>query len=329
MTTLEFLWWNVQDFAHFDISQATSTRWPKSRKEYLEKLRRVEAVLGLLVDNRPPKLLALAEITEQAAHDLRDRLFPGYRVFSIASLYEQADFHIALIYDPATGFEDEGFLKVSNVPGSTRPMAFINYRFGLHLIRFYVCHWTARFAEPSEKWRQLTAQHLNNQSYEFLRSSEQAAEIRHVMIVGDLNEEPFGMVEGWLYAHRDRAASRRREHYSDKSIRRVHLYNCAWRLLGEHLAHPQTHGEREMAGSYYWRDEKTWHSFDHVIVSGSLLSEEPPYIDEANLRVASWPGVLPNEFLGTDGLPHKFEWRQGSPIGLSDHLPICGRIILE
>lgn len=327
MSVLNFVWWNVQDFAHFDISQATYERWPKSKSEYLEKRRRVETVLGSLSANNRPQLLALAEITEQAANDLRDKLFPEYRVFSLASLYDRPDFNIALIYDPAIGFEEEDFLKVSNVPGSTRPMALLHYRFGQHVIRFYACHWTARFAELSEKWRQLTAQQLNSDSYEFLHSSE-TREIRHVMILGDLNEEPYGILEGWLYAHRDRATSRRPRHYTDAHIKRVHLYNCAWRLLGERLAHPETTGDAVVAGSYYWRDAKTWHTFDQVIVSGSLLSYEPPYFDESNLRLASWASVLPKEFLASGSLPHRFEWKGGSSIGLSDHLPICGRIIL-
>jgi hypothetical protein len=329
INVLDFLWWNVQDFAHFDIGQATYERWPDSAREYFEKRRRIETVLQLLTATTRPQLFAFAEITEYAARDLRDRLFPDYKVFSLASLYDRPDFHIALIYDPAAGFGGEDFLKVSNVPGSTRPMAVLNHRYGRHVIRFYVCHWTARFAEPSDKWRQLTAQHLNGASYEFLRSSDEPEEIRHVMILGDLNEEPYGTVETWLYAHRDRAASRRVEHYTDKSIRRLHLYNCSWRLLGEHIPHPQRGREREMAGSYYWRDTRTWHTFDQVIVSGSLLTDEPPYLDEVNLRVASGLGVLPNEFLADDGLPDKFEWKNGHPTGLSDHLPICGRIILK
>ena len=94
------------------------------------------------------------------------------------------------------------------------------------------------------------------------------------------------------------------------------------------LAHPATEPGREVAGTYYWREGRTWHTFDHVLVSGGLLGEKPPYLDERAIRVACTLVEYPEAFLGRDGLPHKFEWNDGSPVGLSDHLPVVGRIVL-
>jgi Endonuclease/Exonuclease/phosphatase family len=327
--SLDFLWWNLESFAHFDIARSSYERWPGSKAEYEEKSRRVETVLERVRALNSLKLIAFGEITEQAACDLRNKLFPTYRVFSLGGLYATSDFHVAVLYSDNAGFYGEDFLQGSNVPNTTRPMAIIHLRSGRSVIRFYVCHWTARFSVHGEKWRMLTAQQLNNHAYDFLRADEQNNEDRHIVIMGDFNEEPFGNLETWLYAHRDRAASRRQRHYSDEAMKRVHLYNCAWRLLGEHLAHPQNPEERELAGSYYWRDSKTWHTYDQVIVSGSLLSGTPPYFDEGTLRVASTTGVLPNEFLAADKLPQRFNWNEGNPIGMSDHLPIVGRLVLR
>lgn len=101
---LNFLWWNLQDLAHFDVTRTASPRWPKSREEYYEKRRRIEVALQFLSANDKPALLAFAEVTERAAHDLRDRLFPGYNVYSLANLGGKTNSHIALIYDSTAGW---------------------------------------------------------------------------------------------------------------------------------------------------------------------------------------------------------------------------------
>lgn len=326
---LYFMWWNVQDFAHFDFSQSHYDRWPKLPQEYEEKCRRVDRVLQAINRKNLPALLGLAEITSKAAHDLRDRLYPTYKVFTLGDFFDKPDFHLAIIYDPDSGIGEEDFLIASNLPNTTRPMLVINHRNGRHVIRFYLCHWTARFSEASRKWRYLSAGYLNNEAYKFLHPSNEAGETRHVIILGDLNEEPYGQLEEWLYAYRHRAPSRYREHPTDKAIKRVRLYNCTWRLMGEHYPHPIPAGEREMAGSYYWREERSWHTFDQIIVSGSLLTSSPPYIDEKALEIVSRADVLPDDFLGDDKMPQKFHQDGGRFNGLSDHLPLCGRIIVS
>jgi hypothetical protein len=254
-------------------------RWPDLEEAYLEKRRRVESVLERISREQKPHLLAFAEITDQAAHNIRDKLFPDYRVHSLPGLYVKPDFHLAILYDKKAGFVDEDFLAVSNIPNTSRPMAILGFYFSGHRIRFFTCHWTARFSDKSDKWRELTAHALNMSAYDFLHPNESLSEERHVVILGDLNEEPFGKdLENWLYTSRDRGRSKDREHYTDAAVKRVRLYNCSWRLLGERFPHPYPDEGREATGSYYWRDEKTWHTFDQVIVTGSLLTTGPPHV---------------------------------------------------
>jgi hypothetical protein len=325
---LHFLWWNVQDFAHFEPDRAANQRWPSSPEAFLEKRQRVEHVLRQVSQRQLPHLLAFAEITDRALHDVRDALFPDYNVHALGSLYAAPDFHLGLLYDPALGFADEDFLAVANLPDTARPMAILDYCSEGNHIRFYACHWTARFTPQSEKWRSLSARTLGIEVYRFLHPDRPVDEKRHVVILGDLNEEPFGILEEWLYASRDRRRSRERAHYTDTPIHRIRLYNCSWRLLGERFPHPSPPEERETAGTYYWRDERTWHTSDQVIVSGTLLSTSPPFLDEHSLRVACDRDELPGHLLGADGLPCKFDWTHGNPRGLSDHLPLCGSIVL-
>lgn len=329
INSLNFIWWNAYNFAHFDIKRAGKPRWPASPAEFDEKLRRVEMVLTAVNQDTPLQLIALAEVTDEAAIAIRDRLFPGFKVFSVDSLiHETSDFHVAIIYNPSVGFGEEDILIPSNIPRTTRPMATVAFRAATHLIRFYACHWTARFDENSARSRIMSAAYLNEQIYDFLHPAV-AQGARHVVILGDLNEEPYGNpIDNHIFSHRDRAYSKR-EHYSDRDIKRARLYNCAWRLLGEHNAHPIRNNEREMAGSYYREDDKTWHTFDQVIVSGSLLGNLPPYLDESSLKIVSSSNMFPDSLLDDDKLPYKFVWNNGNPKGVSDHLPIFGRLILS
>jgi hypothetical protein len=144
--------------------------------------------------------------------------------------------------------------------------------------------------------------------------------------MGDLNEEPYGRNLECLYAHRHRAKSIGKPHWADNDVKRSHLYNTSWRLLGERYAHPEPLSRpRELvgsAGTYYWEAKRSWAHLDHFIVSGSLLGATPPYFDENEAAIVSL-----SEFL-TNGLPLKFTEDSGKFRGLSDHLPIYGRIIL-
>ena len=325
--TVDFLWWNLQNFAHFDVRKVDDPRWPKSTPEYEEKLRRIERVVTNLSTKRLPDLLAFAEITEEAANGLRGRFCPSYKVYSIA-LSDKLDLNIALIYNPTIGFGEEELLTFSNVPGSTRPMAILNFRSGRNLIRFYVGHWTARFSEGSDQWRQRSAFALSDAVYGFLFPDVLVREARHVVVLGDFNEEPYGLLEESLFAHRDRARAKYPLHYTDKSIKRAHLYNCAWKLLGEQSFHPLPSLGRSVAGSYYWREKKAWRTFDQILVSGSLLTSEVPFLDESSIQLVSSRDILPDNFLATDGLPQAFEWNHGTPSGISDHLPLFGRLII-
>jgi hypothetical protein len=319
---IRFLWWNLQSFAHFDESRRGETRWPDSQEVYRAKLEHVSRALRELFAEDPPELLAFAEITNRAVCDLRDSLLPKYQVFSL-DLLPRAALQVAFVYDSSTSFEVKSPFVVERVPRGTRPMAVIDHHSPGHCIRIFACHWTARFQESSKKVRSDLARDLNSEVYRFIYGETFQREARHVVILGDLNEEPFGMLEERIYASRDRSTARRRMHYSDREVERVRLYNCAWRFLGEREPHSGIIGE-EAAGTLYWEQKKSWHTFDHVIVTGSLLAETVPYLDEAHLRVASSSLIL-----GEEGRPQKFRWNNGNPVGVSDHLPILGKIILE
>lgn len=328
---LRFVWWNAQDCAHYDPRCARRKRWPDVPGAWNAKRERVEAVLKGLNGAIPPQLLAFAEMTDAAAHELQERLYPGYRVHLVGSLRED-DLRVAVLYDPAAGFDvaTEDFLLVKDTPESTREMPFLEHFSDGNRIRFVACHWTAPVAGTGRKWRRFAAQEVATMAYDFLRPATPSGERKHLVVFGDLNAEPFDeeTLEESLNSSRahDRA---RRHHPRDAPVRRVRLYNCSWRLLGEGFAHPHSPNHREAAGTYYSRKRRTWHTLDQVVVSRTLLTRTPPFLDEWDLRVVCGRDEFPDDLLGADGFPMKFAWNNGKPGGVSDHLPISGSIVLS
>ena len=67
---LSFVWWNLHNFAHFDIAKISHERWPKSQKDYDAKRDRILEALREVFGKRNPHLLAFCEITREAAQDL-------------------------------------------------------------------------------------------------------------------------------------------------------------------------------------------------------------------------------------------------------------------
>ena len=269
---LRFAWWNVHDFAHFDPNRAGSPRWPSSRAEYDAKCARVDAALRHLVAHHPPDVLGLCEITERAADELRGRLFPDYRL-----IYPQADtgpLRVAVL--ARRGLTPLLPLWAEVTPRTTREMPVVNFRRANNSIQFIFCHWTA-FGDHSPLYRERAAEAVAERAYTLLHGTGTRKTAAHVVVVGDLNEEPFGdLFRDRLAASRDREPSIRPLHAADHDTRRVRLYNPTWRLLGERYPHNSPLGTGHHAGTYYNGTDRAWHTYDQVLVSGSLLGSTPP-----------------------------------------------------
>ncbi len=145
------------------------------------------------------------------------------------------------------------------------------------------------------------------------------------MILGDLNEEPFGVPQSHLHALRSRAQTLAPLVYQDRDVERVRLYNCAWRLLGERRPHGVEIAPEaiDAAGTCWDSNDRRWATFDQIIVSGGLLGSVAPRLDETSVAVVALRAFAPDL-----GVPQKFAARGDTFTGVSDHLPICGRIVL-
>jgi endonuclease/exonuclease/phosphatase family metal-dependent hydrolase len=316
---LRFVWWNVQSFAHLEPERAGAPRYPSCREEYEAKRDRVEAALRHLTAARVPDVIGLCEITEPAARDLRERLFPAHRlVFPVAV----DPFQVAVLARERFGFRALAPLRPARVPGTARPVPVLDFRRGSHHLRWYFCHWTA-FGDGAALYRARAAEAVSEHMYRFL-NDHAASGSRHVVTLGDFNEEPFAEVfAARLFGARDRARARQPAHHTDADVRRVRLYNAGWRLLGERHPHGAPGAPAHAAGTYFDSNRREWRTFDHLFVSGGLLGTSAPFLDESAFGI-----MVPEGALGARGTPEPFEWNDGNPVGLSDHLPLAGRFVL-
>lgn len=322
-------WWNVNNFYHFQpnrVKKETGSRWPQSREEYIEKCRRVDGALSDLIRHVGlPKIIALGEATNQAVTDLRDRLLPQYRVVSLDVKRDAPTAQVAVLYAPdseSIAFRERSPIVVPLTPKGTRPMAVVDAVVRGHTIRIVACHWQSQIGgDGAARLRDRMAQHLSAESYDFIAGDRGK---RHLMIIGDFNEEPYDNCFISLHAHRDRDRSKSRPHRADVPVKRLHLYNTSWRLLGEKYPHSlldnKTHSFNSCAGTYYWAEKRAWRHFDQIIVSGGLIGHARPCIDENEVVVVTGDAFL------TNGVPMKFSRSDREFKGLSDHLPICANL---
>ena len=205
----------------------------------------------------------------------------------------------------------------------SRPMAVIDFTQAGHQIRFVIAHWPARFSDKQILAQERIAYALQSHVHNVLFDANKTHP-RHVVLVGDFNSDPYQTLHTHMDATKSRRRALKRQHPADTVAERVRLYNCGWRLLGENVTHPLPAGSVSVPGSYYWEKEDTWHTLDQVLVSGSLLSDDLPRLDESSVAI-----YVNDKMVDDDGIPVSFEWDGDTSKGYSDHLPLAGKIDLR
>lgn len=325
-TEIDIFWWNTNDFYHYDENKK-GDRWPKSPGEYTEKCSRIDnALKNFFTHYKEPEIIGLCEITAKSANDLRNRLLKSYSFFSLDLIENSPTLNIAVFYKDCTNVKIEEIqpIVIDRTPSGTRPMAVVDIKKENSTTRLILCHWQPRTEGGDDLYKIRIAEYLTNYIYDYLNPQEGTpTENRNIIILGDLNEEPFDKIPtSLLSAHRHREKATHKSHWSDKHTKKIHLYNCTWRLLGEKQAAKSNSGFH-VAGSYYWNSKKSWHTLDQILVSGGLLTDKKPHIDEAHTQIVNL-----NAFMPSNDLPIKFEYStKNGYIGLSDHLPIHTKLI--
>jgi len=211
---LSFCWWNLYNFAHFDASRASERRWPKRAEDFEAKRDRILSTLQELGAGGFPDLLAICEVTREAASELASRMSPAFDA-AFAPTYPRDDgFQVAVLYRKGVGFSaDTPLLPFADLDVSeeTRPMIPVRYTRAGQVIPFMACHWTSFGNANSRPARRKLADYVRGDTYDFLDPDTSGTpSTRHAVILGDLNEEPASHVfEEHLIAARDHASGRR------------------------------------------------------------------------------------------------------------------------
>lgn len=319
---LGIFWWNTHNFFHYDAARK-GDRWPSSPGVYIEKCNRVDNALMAFFENyNKPEIIAFCEITNRASEDLKNRLLADYNFLSLDAHPLDPSSQISIFYKEKDFFKitEINPIVVEDTPNGTRPMAVIDIEFKSKIIRLIACHWQARFKQQNGKYKVRVADYLSKYIYDFITEND-SIKSKDVILIGDLNEEPFDEIPSdYLNSHRFRDRATKSIHWTDKKVKRINLYNCTWRLLGE--KHPaQCTKNLQIAGSYYWEDEKSWHTLDQILATSGLIGASVPRLDEDSTHIVSMKEFLP------ESLPKKFSYSTVNGYkGLSDHLPIYTKL---
>lgn len=149
-------------------------------------------------------------------------------------------------------------------------------------LKVYVAHWPCPLYGASSDKRVRIAQRLRTVLEKSLGDNES------VIVMGDFNEEPFGVLEEHLDAVRDLAAVRR--------FPKQMLFNPFWRELG--------HREFQLPACGTYRIDRpgksSWSTFDQILLSNSLITGRGRLLNAGSMEnvfggksMPSWSDHLP------------------------------------
>jgi Endonuclease/Exonuclease/phosphatase family len=229
-----------------------------------EQVERVATSLGRLLATMEVHAVVLGETTLAVGARIRERLWERHP-FEIASSTDRnhADLKINVLFR-------REYLAV--LPGrvgtaqKARRRVIVGWRLQvfsrvepLEPLLLYAVHWPSRAFDHDGSKRRIAAQDLCRDIDWEIRRNPSCP----VAVIGDFNDEPFD-----VSLASDLLAVRERMRVVEG---RALLYNPFWRHLGE--SHPNDGIDAVPgAGSYFFKREKSWHTFDQVMVSKGLLA---------------------------------------------------------
>lgn len=301
--TIDDPWVNDADFL-------PEGRYKWTGERYLHKIEQLGRVISDDGEGVLPSIIGLCEVENRqvledltGSHWLRDAGYsivhydsPDARGIDVALLYKPADFRVLFSYP----------LSVTlpwDLEFRTRDILYVEGVVGTDTLHIYVNHWSSRRGgvEASEPKRLQAAnvlrKHLDSRAPHF--------KTFHVVIMGDLNDEP-----------------------SDRSVKEVlkalppgtecdgEIATC---LINLSAFLPEEEGTY-----YFWRDKK-WNTLDQIILSYSLITGYE-YQKEGDVRWESGGFVVkrrPWMLKEQDGQMIPFRsYARDYEGGFSDHLPV-------
>jgi Endonuclease/Exonuclease/phosphatase family len=261
-----------------------------------------------LVDTETCSIIGLAEVWRQSPLDL----IPEPSRSHWRSIHSAADhdlrYDVALVYDSrvltATNFV---WLRATYDSRAVKPGLVVTFDSEHGPLVIAIAHWATDVGDSDH------ARGRRQRAAEALRHELGPAAFQGlpVLVMGDLNLEPFDQSLTAFPTSRAREIVRR--HRARESSDTL-FYNAAWRWLGERHACGFAETFPSLAGTYRNASHTStaWRTFDHVIVSASLLGTTGWRLKEDALGI--WTGD--RVFNSRASMLHR-------PF---DHLPIVGAL---
>lgn len=275
--------------------------WPR----YRTKAHRVAQALAASGDGRLPALIGLAEIENHGVvetllkefHQAEYRFIhyesPDVRGIDVCLIYDR--FRLELIDSEAIPVM---LPKQDGQPSRpTRDILHASFRLPDHLVyHVFVCHWPSRYggASASEPLRLRAAAVLRQRVEELFQADPEA----RIVIMGDLNDEPFDRSVSEVLGAKDNTSR----------PRPASLYNLMWKQA-----------RTGSIKSHKYQGE--WAMLDHIIVSTALYARPGLSAGVVDARFLLEPD---EKYLGLRPLrTYVGRSYQG---GYSDHLPVYADI---
>lgn len=304
---LSIAWWNTSLSPRAQPRKAKAGKASDARSQTQRERTwaRAERVVRALVDDLHVDVLALGEVMGDDVSRLQRACSAPLQSISHHDA-EPRVADIGLLFRPAKVDRIDHEFRFCDVFGRKLSIA-LAVQFGLDVatppLHLHVAHWSSHLREEGGKLRANVSFAATNALRNLLPAG--AGERPYVVLMGDLNAEPFDQeLTNSLGSTRDRELTKRRPGL---------MYNPFWRRLGERqtIESEALAGRRRGAGTHFYRSELTdrWRTFDQFLVSPSLLGGEGWVLCEDEVDVWQEPPLLGD---------------RGHPVEPFDHFPIIG-----
>lgn len=257
----------------------------------------------LLVDTENFDFLALGEVDQTQLKNIKNAVNPRQQTNEAAISQ-----NIGILYNPGSMALKESII-IEERQAKTKLNNGVKFEMeivGKDLsVSIFVVHWPSRMVAENVTKRSYLASRLMDR----INSEEKDEDGPKPFIIalGDFNDEPFDQsVNNLLCSSRDRSSACR----GSKRL----LYNPFWRHLGEGEAlTQQMAGIPRGAGSYFYKSNTSWHTFDQILVSGTFLEASQLTLNEC--------------FTGIWQKPPLINLKTGRPDSDADHFPVYAEFI--
>lgn len=266
-------WWNTTLSPHSKENTAS-----EEHKDF------VIYTLFRLMQIKNVDVLCLCEVSKDDIDFLNNNLLPflgGFSIYDGTIKDGRKKFDLCVIYRSNilqfVNSEIISKLQVKKKIYAGQEVNFITSDFG-EPMTLYLVHWSSRMYDYEDSPNK---GQLGTLLRDAVNDCRETRHIKHVIILGDFNEEPFNKsITNALFASRDIALVK-------KSPRL--LYNPFWRHMVHGKFHPQKNIQNEDCGTYYYKSDEfnRWKTFDQIIFSSDFISGDSWFLNESKTEVFS------------------------------------------